>query len=113
MNFLGGFTPAQLFATIQTSVQTTGNLLWPLFVFVGLLTAFYIAERVGDFVRAAVADRSFRVFGFYVRDVPYRGYNRFRSQQWNLEHMPTVEDTSKTERDNFVEAVDIYNKAHP
>jgi len=31
-------------------------------------------------------DRSLKIFGVYVRDTPYKGYNRFRSQKWNLKN---------------------------
>jgi len=31
-------------------------------------------------------DRSLKIFGIYVRDTPYKGYNRFRSQKWNLKN---------------------------
>jgi hypothetical protein len=89
MNFFGSFTPGQLLASVTSGVQQTGNLIWPLFVFVGLLVAFYIAERVGDFIRNSVGGtkKSYRV--------------------------GTEDEYPKRERDNFIEAVEIYNKAHP
>lgn len=31
-------------------------------------------------------DRSLNLFGFYLRDVPYKGYNRFKSRSWNSKH---------------------------
>jgi len=31
-------------------------------------------------------DRSGRIGGFYYWRTPYKGYKRFRSQRWNLEH---------------------------
>jgi len=89
MNFLGSFSPMSLIASVTTGVQNTGNLIWPLFVFVGLLIAFYIAERVGDFVRHSVGKPS----------TSYR--------------VGTADEYPKRERDAFVEAVEIYNKAHP
>lgn len=33
-------------------------------------------------------DMSGRIGGFYYARTPWRGYKRFRSQQWNMEHMP-------------------------
>lgn len=29
-------------------------------------------------------DKSLMIAGFYVRNVPYKGYNRWRSRQWNI-----------------------------
>lgn len=31
-------------------------------------------------------DKSFNVFGFYARNIPYKGYNRWRSKKWNLKN---------------------------
>ena len=31
-------------------------------------------------------DMSGRIGGFYYARTPYRGYNRWRSQKWNMEH---------------------------
>jgi len=31
-------------------------------------------------------DESARVGGFYVARTPYKGYKRFHSQEWNMEH---------------------------
>lgn len=31
-------------------------------------------------------DRSLRFFGYYVRDTPYKGYNRWHSQAWNMKN---------------------------
>jgi len=35
-------------------------------------------------VKRIALDRSATVGGFYVRNVPYQGYNRFRSRKWNM-----------------------------
>lgn len=37
---------------------------------------------------ALLHDQSLTIGGFYVRNVPYKGYNRFRSRSWNMAHMP-------------------------
>ena len=34
-----------------------------------------------------MTDRSYNLFGYYVNDLPYPGYKRFKSKKWNLEHM--------------------------
>ena len=31
-------------------------------------------------------DMSLRIGGFYLLKVPYKGYKRFKSQSWNMEH---------------------------
>jgi len=33
-----------------------------------------------------IHDKSLMVGGFYVRNTPYEGYNRWRSRKWNMEH---------------------------
>lgn len=90
MNFFGSFTPSQLLASVTAGVQNTGSLIWPLFAFVGLLVAFYIAERVGDFIRHSIGGRT--------------------SHRYTV---GTEDEYPKKERDAFIEAVGIYNKAHP
>jgi len=33
-------------------------------------------------------DQSFQMGGYYLRQTPYKGYNRWRSKAWNSTHMP-------------------------
>jgi len=33
-----------------------------------------------------INDQSLMIGGFYVRNTPYKGYNRFRSKQWNIKN---------------------------
>ena len=86
MNIFGSTTPDMILASVRRGVQISGAPIWPLFVFVGVPIAFVIGTMLVDFIQKSVADRSFRVGGFYVRDVPYAGYNRWRSEKWNMEH---------------------------
>lgn len=37
-------------------------------------------------VKRALTDESYTIGGFFVRKVPYAGYNRWRSRKWNMEH---------------------------
>jgi len=60
MDFLGSTTPAALLASVTGGVQTTGESLWPLFVFVGIGLAFSIAGFVISFIRQSVGGRSRR-----------------------------------------------------
>jgi hypothetical protein len=39
------------------------------------------------FVVSWLSDNSFSIGGYYMHDLPYKGYNRFRSKEWNMEHM--------------------------
>jgi len=32
-------------------------------------------------------DESYSLGGYYLRKLPYNGYRRFRSKNWNMEHM--------------------------
>lgn len=33
-------------------------------------------------------DQSLEIGGYYVRNLPFKGYHRFRSKTWNMKHMP-------------------------
>jgi len=33
-------------------------------------------------------DQSYSIGGYYLHNLPYKGYKRFRSKAWNMEHMP-------------------------
>jgi len=37
---------------------------------------------------ALLHDQSLEIGGYYLRSTPFKGYNRFRSKKWNIEHMP-------------------------
>ena len=39
-------------------------------------------------MHALLHDQSLSIGGYYLRNTPYKGYNRFRSQKWNMAHMP-------------------------
>jgi len=38
-------------------------------------------------IKEIASDRSIKVGGYYLRNVPFKGYHRFRSEKWNMEHM--------------------------
>jgi hypothetical protein len=57
MDFLGSTTPADLLGSVTQGVQTTGESLWPLFVFVGIGVAFVIGGYVVSFIRKSVGTR--------------------------------------------------------
>jgi len=33
-------------------------------------------------------DQSLSIGGYYLRNLPYKGYSRWHSKKWNMEHMP-------------------------
>jgi len=35
-----------------------------------------------------IKDQSLMLGGYYLRKVPIKGYNRFKSQKWNYQHQP-------------------------
>jgi len=57
MDFLGSTTPADLVASVATSVQTTGADIWPLLAFVGIPLAFVIGGFVVSLIRHSVGKR--------------------------------------------------------
>jgi len=52
----------------------------------GVVIAIGVGVLVFNYGWRLIKDRSFTVGGYYLRDVPYKGYNRFRSKQWNLKN---------------------------
>jgi len=56
----------------------------------GIITAIivigvaYLVYQFG--VSRLLHDRSLMIGGYYLRNTPYKGYNRFKSQKWNIEH---------------------------
>jgi len=46
----------------------------------------YLIFRFGW--RRVITDQSLMVGGYYLRKTPVAGYNRFRSQKWNMQNRP-------------------------
>jgi len=56
-------------------------------VILGALLGISLAYLVFHFGwNRLISDKSLMIGGFYVRNTPYAGYNRFRSRKWNMEH---------------------------
>jgi len=55
-----------------------------LLIFAGYTIALGLAVLVFNYGWRLIKDRSFTIGGFYVRDLPYKGYNRWRSKKWNM-----------------------------
>lgn len=85
MDFVGTTTQSTIMTGwVIQGTQITGDFLWPFFMFLGIPLAFAIATFIVAFIRAMMSkDRSQKFMGVYVHDVPYKGYNRWRSASWN------------------------------
>jgi len=84
MDFLGNTSPANAIQSVTNGVQSTGEALWPFLTFVGIGAAFFIAFQLIMIIKDSVqSDKSRKILGFYVNEVPYKGYNRWRSEDWN------------------------------
>lgn len=44
----------------------------------------YLVYKFG--ISRLLHDQSLMIGGFYVRNTPYKGYNRWRSREWNMKH---------------------------
>jgi len=58
------------------------NLYWIVVSVVGVIVAFFVLRQGIRYF----TDQSFSLGGFYMRKTPYKGYNRFRSREWNLQN---------------------------
>lgn len=91
--------PQDLIASVTASVQQTGAILWQLIQYLGIpiafILCFYLLELIFGMVRSRAIDK-------YQAE---RAEKKYR--------VGTSDEYPKKERDAFIEAVDIYNKAHP
>jgi len=46
----------------------------------------YLVFTVG--LKRLLFDQSLEIGGYYLRQVPFKGYKRFHSKSWNMAHMP-------------------------
>lgn len=67
---------------IVVSVFTTN--ISSIFIIFGASVGFYVILRV--LVGLLSGDNSYQIHGFYLKNTPYAGYNRFRSRKWNMKH---------------------------
>lgn len=56
-------------------------------IFLTFAVAYFIFKTGFNFLQNVITDKSYKIGGFYVRNLPYKGYNRFRSEKWNMDHM--------------------------
>jgi len=72
-------------AVILNALQDFGSSL------VFILGAFLVIALGVLIVRVGwgwLHDKSYSIGGYYLHNLPYKGYKRWRSKQWNAEHMP-------------------------
>jgi len=86
---------AELFNLVASYNQKTAiNLILPALQTYGLaalgilgaIVVLMIGLLVFKYGKRLLFDQSITLGGYYLRRVPYKGYNRFRSQKWNSEH---------------------------
>jgi len=70
----------------QTVVQGIISLGQNQFLIWSLLIGLIFALSLIVWGIYKTMDMSGRIGGFYYAKVPYKGYNRWRSQSWNAEH---------------------------
>lgn len=74
---------------MQASVQATGVSIWPLFALLGIPIAFILAYYLLDFIYySVIMGQSSKLSSMSPKldravYLPYKGYNRLRSREWN------------------------------
>lgn len=69
---------------ILTGATTFGTSVLVILASLIVIIIGYLVFRKG--INALLYDQSLQIFGFYVRKTPYKGYNRFRSMEWNMKN---------------------------
>lgn len=55
--------------------------------FLTLCISYLIFKTGFNQLKNIFTDKSLKIGGYYLRNLPYKGYNRFRSEKWNMDHM--------------------------
>jgi len=81
-------TAASTTALITDAATEFGGAMLTILGAVLVIGVGYLVFRKGwKRIKEIASDRSIKVGGYYLRNVPFKGYHRFRSEKWNLEHM--------------------------
>jgi len=85
------YGPTAAITDITTTFTGAGALLAVVFgsILVGLVGLFgigYGVRKLIMYITGPSWDRSGTIGGFYYARTPYKGYNRWRSKEWNMEH---------------------------
>jgi len=77
-------TPSTMTSVVLTTLTTFGlSVLAILTAVIGVAVA-YLVFKFGW--QRVITDQSLMIGGYYLRRKPHAGYNRFRSQEWNIKH---------------------------
>lgn len=68
---------------LSTLTQFGVSVLAIITAVIGVAVA-YLVFKFGW--KRVITDQSLMIGGFYLRNTPYKGYNRWRSKKWNMEH---------------------------
>lgn len=85
-----GIFPHYMTATNATTLLTNSlttfgaNALIVLSAMIELAVALLIFHFG---IKRLFTDKSLEIGGYYLRNTPFKGYKRFKSQKWNMEHM--------------------------
>lgn len=70
----------------QLIIDTLQDWSFNAFLVISTGIAVSIGYLVYTYGWRLINDKSLMIGGFYLRNTPYKGYNRFRSRKWNMEH---------------------------
>jgi len=76
-------TPLDTQNLIINGITTLGNSILVILSSIIIIAVGYLVFKHG---KRLLFDRSLMVGGYYLRNTPYKGYNRFRSRNWNNKH---------------------------
>jgi len=74
--------------TLTLITSTLSEYGSAILVILGVFLGFGIAYLVFRVGYGWLMDNSYSIGGYYLHNLPYKGYHRFRSRSWNMEHMP-------------------------
>lgn len=69
---------------ILSAISQYGLAVLAIISAIVVIALAYLVYKFG--VDRLLHDQSLMIGGFYVRQTPYKGYNRFRSRKWNLKN---------------------------
>lgn len=73
-------------ATQDLILLAIGTLGASVVVIIATTLSLGVAYLIFTYGWRLINDKSFMIGGFYIHNTPYKGYNRWRSKKWNMEH---------------------------
>jgi len=73
--------------TLSVILNTLSEYGVRVLVILGAVILIGVAYLIFKFGKRLIFDESLMIGGFYMRKLPYRGYHRFRSREWNMKHV--------------------------